>query len=157
MKTMLKSAMLATGLFVASVGALIAQDAPAVPDFAAPAADPAPAAQSTELVANPDQSQPAAATKKSSTGFFAVVTGSGFLGVLLWLCLFGAGVAAIYFVFDCAILFKADKMIPKTLVDKVSVAMAPSKSSAPPATSSTRIGNRLRGASILPSPSSTVS
>ena len=95
MKTMLKSAMLATGLFVASVGALIAQDAPAVPDFAAPAADPAPAAQSTELAANPDQSQPAAATKKSSTGFFAVVTGSGGLGIILWLCLFGAGVAAI--------------------------------------------------------------
>ena len=124
MKTMLKSAMLATGLFVASVGALIAQDAPAVHDFAAPAADPAPAAQSTELAANPDQSQPAAATKKSSTGFFAVVTGSGGLGIILWLCLFGAGVAAIYFVFDCAILFKADKMIPKTLVDKVSAAMA---------------------------------
>ncbi len=124
MKTMLKSAMLATGLFVASVGALVAQDAPAVPDFAAPAADPAPAAQSTELAANPDQSQPAAATKKSSTGFFAVVTGSGGLGIILWLCLFGAGVAAIYFVFDCAILFKADKMIPKSLVDKVSAAMA---------------------------------
>ena len=124
MKTMLKSAMLAAGLFVASVGALVAQDAPAVPDFAAPAADAAPAAQSTELAANPDQSQPAAATKKSSTGFFAVVTGSGGLGVILWLCLFGAGVAAIYFVFDCAILFKADKMIPKSLVDKVSAAMA---------------------------------
>ena len=123
MKTMLKSAMLAAGLFVASVGALVAQDAPAVPDFAAPAAD-APAVQSTELAANPDQSQPAAATKKSSTGFFAVVTGSGGLGVILWLCLFGAGVAAIYFVFDCAILFKADKMIPKSLVDKVSAAMA---------------------------------
>ena len=123
MKTMLKSAILATGLFVASVGALVAQDAPAVPDFAAGGGD-APAVQSTELAANPDQSQPAAATKKSSTGFFAVVTGSGGLGIILWLCLFGAGVAAIYFVFDCAILFKADKMIPKTLVDKVSAAMA---------------------------------
>ena len=124
MKTMLKSAILATGLFVASVGALVAQDAPAVPDFAAGGGgDAAPAVQSTELAANPDQSQPAA-TKKSSTGFFAVVTGSGGLGVILWLCLFGAGVAAIYFVFDCAILFKADKMIPKTLVDKVSAAMA---------------------------------
>ena len=124
MKTMLKAAMLTAGLFVASAGALVAQDAPAVPDFAAPAAAPAaPAAQSTELAANPDQSQPAA-TKKSSTGFWAVVTGSGGLGVILWLCLFGAGVASIYFVFDCSILFKADKMIPKSLVDKVSAAMA---------------------------------
>ena len=123
MKTMLKAAMLTAGLFVASAGALVAQDAPAVPDFAAPAAPAAPAVQSTELAANPDQSQPAA-TKKSSTGFWAVVTGSGGLGVILWLCLFGAGVASIYFVFDCSILFKADKMIPKTLVDKVSAAMA---------------------------------
>ena len=124
MKTMLKAAMLTAGLFVASAGALVAQDAPAVPDFAAPAAAPAaPAVQSTELAANPDQSQPAA-TKKSSTGFWAVVTGSGGLGVILWLCLFGAGVASIYFVFDCSILFKADKMIPKSLVDKVSAAMA---------------------------------
>ena len=32
--------------------------------------------------------------------------------------------ASIYFVFDCSILFKADKMIPKSLVDKVSAAMA---------------------------------
>ena len=102
MKTMLKAAMLTAGLFVASAGALVAQDAPAVPDFAAPAAAPAaPAVQSTELAANPDQSQPAA-TKKSSTGFWAVVTGSGGLGVILWLYLFGAGVASIYFVFDCA-------------------------------------------------------
>ena len=125
MKTMLKAAMLTAGLFVASAGALVAQDAPAVPDFAAPAAAPAaPAAQSTELAANPDQSQPAATAKKSSTGFWAVVTGSGGLGVILWLCLFGAGVASIYFVFDCSILFKADKMIPKSLVDKVSAAMA---------------------------------
>ena len=124
MKTMLKAAMLTAGLFVASAGALVAQDAPAVPDFAAPAAPAAPAAQSTELAANPDQSQPAATAKKSSTGFWAVVTGSGGLGVILWLCLFGAGVASIYFVFDCSILFKADKMIPKSLVDKVSAAMA---------------------------------
>ena len=124
MKTMLKAAMLTAGLFVASAGALVAQDAPAVPDFAAPAAPAAPAAQSTELAANPDQSQPAATAKKSSTGFWAVVTGSGGLGIILWLCLFGAGVASIYFVFDCSILFKADKMIPKSLVDKVSAAMA---------------------------------
>ena len=41
MKTMLKAAMLTAGLFVASAGALVAQDAPAVPDFAAPAAAPA--------------------------------------------------------------------------------------------------------------------
>ena len=34
------------------------------------------------------------------------------------------GSISIYFIFDCSILFKADKMIPKTLVDKVSAAMA---------------------------------
>ena len=114
MKTMLKAAMLTAGLFVASAGALVAQDAPAVPDFAAPAA---PAAMSIPSMI----SQFAGG---SPTGFWAVVTGSGGLGVILWLCLFGAGVASIYFVFDCSILFKADKMIPKSLVDKVSAAMA---------------------------------
>ena len=73
MKTMLKSAMLAAGLFVASAGALIAQDAPAVPDFAAPAADPAPAVQSTELAANPDQSQPAATKNRATTSAATLV------------------------------------------------------------------------------------
>lgn len=126
MKTMIKAAMLTAGLLVASAGSLVAQDAPAVPDFAAPAAAeaaaPAPA-QDTELAANPDQSQPAA-KKKDSTSFWAVVTGSGGLGVILWIALFASGVASIYFIFDCSILFKADKMIPQSLVDKVSAAMS---------------------------------
>lgn len=125
MKTMLKAAMLTAGLLVASAGSLVAQDAPAVPDFAAPApaaAEAAPAAD-TELAANPDQAQPAA-KKKDSTSFWAVITGSGGLGIILWLALFGSGVASIYFIFDCSILFKADKMIPQSLVDKVSAAMS---------------------------------
>ena len=121
MKTNLKSALLSAAILGSSAAAF-AQDAPAVPDFAAPAAAPA-ATQSTELAANPDQGQPAA-KKKDSTSFWAVVTGSGGLGTILWLCLFGSGVASIYFIFDCSILFKADKMIPKSLVDKVSAAMA---------------------------------
>ncbi len=117
MKTMLKVAMLTGGLFIASVGALVAQNAPAEPAFSSPAA------QTTELAANPDQAQPAV-KKKNATSFWAVVTGSGGLGVILWLCLFASGVASIYFIFDCSILFKADKMIPQTLVEKVSHAMS---------------------------------
>ena len=98
MKTIIKSALLSAAILGSSAAAF-AQDAPAVPDFAAPAA-PAAAATSTELAANPDQAQPAA-KKKDSTSFWAVVTGSGGLGTILWLCLFGSGVASIYFIFDC--------------------------------------------------------
>lgn len=132
MKNMLKISMLCAGLLAVTTGALLAQGeaAPAVPDFAAPpaAAEAAPAAAAaptdadTTLAANPDEKQ-APAKKKDSTSFFAVLTGSGKLGIILWLALVGSGVAAIYFIFDCSILFKAQKMIPQTLVDKVQSAM----------------------------------
>ena len=119
MKNMLKISMLCAGLLVATSGVLLAQGAPAVPDFAAPA----PSDADTTLVANPDQQQPAATKHKDSTSFWAVLTGSGGLGIILWLCLIGSGVAAIYFICDCCILFKAQKMIPQSLVDKVQSSM----------------------------------
>lgn len=126
MKKVLIIATVCAGMFAAS-GSLFAQD---VPDFAAaapaaeaaaPAAAPA-ADPGTGLAANPADKENKA-EKKDSTSFWAVVTGSGSLGTILWICLFGAGVAAVYFVFDCSILFQASKMIPQELVGKVSAAM----------------------------------
>lgn len=62
-------------------------------------------------------------TNKNSGGFWAVVVGSGFLGVLLWLALFGAGGAAVYFAVDCSITVRAKRIMPQALVDNVTQAM----------------------------------
>lgn len=117
-KTMKKSAMAAVvmlGLVVAPVAATVAL-----------AQDPAPAAASGGLVdaktgkavdGTPDK------TKKGG-GFFDIVFGSGVLGAILWLALFLDGVAAIYFIVDCFILIKPEKLMPASLVNNVQSAMA---------------------------------
>ena len=87
---------------------------------AAPAA--APAATETKLEASADAQT--AAKKPTSTGLMAVIFGSGWLGVLLWLALFGCGVAAIYFAVDCSILIRPQKIMPEALIANVKAAMA---------------------------------
>ena len=87
---------------------------------AAPAA--APAATETKLEASAD-AQPAA-KKPASTGLMSVILGSGWLGVVLWLALFGCGVAAIYFAVDCSILIRPQKIMPEALIANVKAAMA---------------------------------
>ena len=87
---------------------------------AAPAA--APAATETKLEASADAQT--AAKKPASTGLMAVIFGSGWLGVLLWLALFGCGVAAIYFAVDCSILIRPQKIMPESLISNVKAAMA---------------------------------
>ena len=68
-------------------------------------------------------SQPA---KKSGGGggFYNAVFGGGTVGFILWLGLFGCGVAAIYFIVDCFILIRPQKIMPQSLIDKVQAAMA---------------------------------
>jgi biopolymer transport protein ExbB len=85
----------------------------------APAA--APAAAATELAPSAD-AQPAKA--KPTTGLGAVIFGSGWLGVVLWLALFGSGIAAIYFAVDCSILLRPQKIMPHSLISNVKTAMA---------------------------------
>jgi len=63
-------------------------------------------------------------TNKGSGGFLSVVFGSGFLGVLLWVALFGAGGAGVYFAVDCAITVRAKKIMPQALIDNVTDAMS---------------------------------
>ena len=128
MKQMLRIAMISAGLLLAHAGAVHAQDeaaAPAVPDFAAEAAAPAAAAAAddapvgTGLAENPE-----AAPAKKPNVFAQVVFGSGPIGFILWMGLFAAAAAAIYFIVDCSILIKPQKMMPQSLIDKVTAAMA---------------------------------
>lgn len=126
MNKMLKIAMMSAGIAAMAAGAFAQEDAPAVPDFAAaaPAAEAAaPTDADTTLEASPDAKK-GASKSKDSTSLIAVIFGSGWLGVVLWAALFGSGIASIYFVVDCSILMKPEKMIPASLVDKVSAAMA---------------------------------
>jgi biopolymer transport protein ExbB len=55
--------------------------------------------------------------------FAQVLFGSGVFGFLLWVGLFGSGAAAIYFVVDCSILIKPDRIMPQALVDGVTQSM----------------------------------
>lgn len=87
------------------------------------AAAPAAAAPAAGLVVADTGAAPAP-KKGSSTGFYAVMTGSGFVGMLLWFALFGSGAAAIYFIVDCFILIRPQKIMPHQLIEKVQAAMA---------------------------------
>ena len=113
-------ATLATCIFaLAATTTVFAQEeAPAAAPVAAETAAEKPSDANTKLEAS------AAAKSKDSTSLIAVIFGSGWLGVVLWAALFCSGIASIYFVVDCAILMKPEKMIPKSLVDNVSAAMA---------------------------------
>jgi biopolymer transport protein ExbB len=90
-------------------------------DAAAPAAAAPAAAAGAEL--QPAESTQAAPKPASNTGFFTVVLGSGWLGVLLWVALFGCGAAAIYFIVDSSVLIRPQKIMPQTLINNVKGAM----------------------------------
>ena len=58
-----------------------------------------------------------------SAGLWQVITGSGFLGVFLWLCLLGDSVAAAWLAIDFFITINPKKIIPENLVSEVREAM----------------------------------
>ncbi|MFW5871020.1 MAG: MotA/TolQ/ExbB proton channel family protein [Verrucomicrobiota bacterium] len=68
--------------------------------------------------------QPDEGGAAQSGGFISVVLGGGALGVILWLALFGAAGAAVYFMVDCFITVKPQRIMPQTLIDNVTEAMA---------------------------------
>ena len=106
MKRVVISALLITSL---AAGFVCAQDAaPAVAGAAAEVSAPAAA--------------PAQSAK--SAGFFTVITGSGWLGILLWMALFGCAGAAIYFIVDSSVLIRPQKIMSQTLIDRVKAGMA---------------------------------
>jgi biopolymer transport protein ExbB len=81
----------------------------------APAGEPA----AGELV----PAEGAAPSNKGSGGFWSVVVGSGPLGVILWLALFGSAGGAVYFTVDCAITVRLKRIMPQSLIDNVTEAM----------------------------------
>ena len=65
--------------------------------------------------------------KTVRTGFLAALLGAkefDFIGFMLWLALFGDGIMAIYFIVDCAILIRPEKIMPASLINNVQSAMA---------------------------------
>lgn len=91
-------------------------------DDAGPAA--AAGVENAPIVDAADAGMPQAKPKASANNFGAVMFGSGGVGLVLWLALFGCGAAAIYFIVDCSILVRPQKMMPQTLVDQIKAAMA---------------------------------
>ena len=95
---------------------------------AAPLASVPAYAQETAVDGNSDlvstSGQPLPASKKGGSGFISVMFGSGALGVILWLALIGDGAIAIYFIVDCFVLIKPEKIMPATLIANVEAAMA---------------------------------
>lgn len=86
------------------------------------AQDAAPAADAGALVTAAGGD--AAETKPAANmGLWAVIMSSGALGVLLWIGLFGAGAAGIYFVVDCSITIRTKRIMPQSLIDNVNQAM----------------------------------
>lgn len=72
----------------------------------------------------PAASQASSVSNKGSGGFFHVIGSSGPLGVILWLVLFGAAGAGVYFAVDCGITIKPQKILPQNLIDNVTASMA---------------------------------
>jgi biopolymer transport protein ExbB len=62
-------------------------------------------------------------TNRGSGGFFSVVFSSGAMGIILWLTIFGAAGAAVYFAVDCAITVRPIRIMPDALINSVTEAM----------------------------------
>ena len=60
----------------------------------------------------------------SGGGFYEIVFGSGMVGMLLWFALFGDFGMAIYFMVDCNVLIKPEKLMPQILLNNVQQAMS---------------------------------
>ncbi len=120
MKTWIRWTSVAVLATMAMVWAARAQEA------AQPAAQPAaaqPAAGATVLT---PEAQAAAAKGKDAggMGFWSVVTGSGWLGAVLWLALGLCSVAAAALIIDSFITIKEKKIAPADLVNDVREAMS---------------------------------
>jgi len=59
-----------------------------------------------------------------SGGFLSVVFKSGFLGIILWLAIFGIGGIGVYLIVDSAITVKEKRVMPQELINAVTEAMA---------------------------------
>lgn len=108
----------AAALMFGMIGAPIAASVAMAQDAA-----PAPAAASSDLVDASGKAVDPNAKQQTNDGFFQIVFGSGALGAILWFALFGDGAAAIYFIMDCWVLIRPQKIMPAGLVANVQSAM----------------------------------
>ena len=83
---------------------------------------PAPASAQDEIQTNADYA-PAAPQGKQDAVFVQVLFGSGPLGFLLWMALFGCFGFFLYLAIDCGILVRPSKIMPDALVNNVKEAM----------------------------------
>ena len=93
---------------------------------AAPAEAPAPApAADANALALSEEAKAAeqAEAEKPKSGFIAMIVSSGWLGILLWLCLLATSIAAAGLTIDSFINIREKKIVPVTLVDNVREAM----------------------------------
>lgn len=124
MKKMQKTVM-AVILLLGLVGAPMAATVTMAQE-AAPAAAAAPANSGGTGLVDASGKEVTDTQQKSGGGggFLDIVFGSGALGVILWFALFGDGAAALYFVVDCMVLIRPQKLMPQTLINNVQGAMA---------------------------------
>lgn len=115
MRKSVVAAMMLLGLVVAPVAASVS-----LADDPAPAAEAAGDAGLTDTKSGGEVKE----EKKAQGGFIGVVFGSGVLGVILWAALFLDGAAAIYFIVDCWVLIKPQKLMPQSLINNVQGAVA---------------------------------
>lgn len=96
-------------------------EAPAVAAPEAPAAAPEAPKVQPELDKNVAQGEKQGTT---SPGFIDIVMSSGPAGVTLWAALMICLFAGVYFIVDCTILIRTKRVIPASLIEKVTEAMA---------------------------------
>lgn len=65
-----------------------------------------------------------APVSSGNANIFRVIAKSGALGILLWLAIFGAAGAGVYFVVDCIITIQTKRIMPQVLIDNVNEAMS---------------------------------
>ncbi len=85
--------------------------------------NPAALAQEPEPAAANVTAPAAAPPTASSTPFLEVITGSGALGVILWIAIFGTSVAGIALIVDAFITVREVKIMPPALLSAVKAAM----------------------------------
>ena len=122
MKKSFVSSLIVAGILLATAPVSFAQDAAPAADPAVAAAPAAAAVAAAPAAGEVVETPPAAATKSGSE-FWVVLTGSGWLGVLLWVALFGSMGFYVYLVVECSILVRASKIMPQTLIDNVQASM----------------------------------
>jgi biopolymer transport protein ExbB len=92
------------------------------------AQDAAPAAAGSDAAAGSlvgaDGSAVKSEKKKTGMEFSTIVFSSGWLGVLIWVFLFGSGAAGVYLCVDAGITVRPKRIMPENLIKNVTQAMA---------------------------------